>query len=48
MELKALFRELLSRIESVELAADPAWIKSNINVELKRLPIRYAMRRQAA
>ncbi|MBR1256363.1 cytochrome P450 [Bradyrhizobium sp. AUGA SZCCT0240] len=48
MELKALFKELLSRVDTIELAGDPAWIKATIVTGLKRLPIRYTTRKQAA
>ena len=48
MEMKALYRELLSRLEDIELAGDPAWIKANLVTGLKRLPIRYKLRRSAA
>ena len=48
MELKALFKELLSRVDAIELAGEPAWIKATIVTGLKRLPIRYTTRKQAA
>ena len=48
MELKALFKELLSRVDTIELAGEPAWIKATIVTGLKRLPIRYTTRKQAA
>jgi cytochrome P450 len=38
---QALFRELTSRLESVELAGDPVPIRSSFVVGLKHLPIRY-------
>lgn len=41
MELKALFRELLPRLKSVELAGDPKWMKTIFVGGLKTLPIRY-------
>jgi cytochrome P450 len=48
MEMKALYRELLSRLEDIELAGEPAWIKANLVTGLKRLPIRYKLRGSAA
>ena len=38
---RALFRELASRLERVELAGEPERIRANFVVGLKRLPIRY-------
>lgn len=37
----ALFRELARRLEHVELAGEPEWIRSSFVVGLKHLPIRY-------
>jgi len=41
---QALFGELVSRLEWVELAGEPEWIKSSFVVGLKHLPIRYKLR----
>ena len=41
MELEALFREIVARVESVELAGSPEWVKTNHTGGLKHLPIRY-------
>jgi hypothetical protein len=41
MEMRALFSELLSRVESLELAGEPAWVKATFVSGLKTLPIRY-------
>jgi cytochrome P450 len=41
MELEALFREIVARVESVELAGTPEWVKTNHTGGLKHLPIRY-------
>jgi cytochrome P450 len=38
---QALFRELSSRIEHIELAGEPQWIRSSFVVGLKHLPVRY-------
>lgn len=35
------FTELLARIDAIELAGEPAWVKANFVSGLKRLPIRY-------
>lgn len=48
MEIRSLYRELLSRLDTVELAGDPAWVEANFVSGLKRLPIRYSMKRKAA
>lgn len=44
MEVEALFREIAARVESVELAGDPQWVKTNHTGGLKHLPIRYRMK----
>lgn len=44
MEVEALFREIAARVEQVELAGPPEWVKTNHTGGLKRLPIRYRMR----
>ncbi|MFN3233468.1 MAG: cytochrome P450 [Alphaproteobacteria bacterium] len=43
MEMRALFRELISRIDQVSLAGDPALVQATFVSGLKRLPIRYTM-----
>ena len=48
MEMKALYRELLLRLDSLDLAGEPAWVPANVVSGLKRLPIRYAMRNKVA
>jgi cytochrome P450 len=47
MEMKALFRELLSRIDQIELSGEPSWVKASLLPGLKHLPIRYAMNGKA-
>ena len=47
LEMKALYHELLSRLDSIELAGDPDWIKANFVVGLKKLPVKYAIRKAA-
>jgi cytochrome P450 len=44
MELEALFREIGERVESIELAGEPEWVKTNHTGGLKHLPIRYRMK----
>jgi len=44
MSMRALFRELASRIETIEPAGDPTWIESSFVVGMKTLPIRYKVR----
>jgi cytochrome P450 len=41
MELKALFRELVPRLRSIELAGEPALMHTLFVGGLKRLPVRY-------
>ncbi len=43
MEMAALFRELLPRLEHIELAGEPAWVESNFVSGLKHLPVRYRL-----
>jgi cytochrome P450 len=43
MELEALFNEIVKRVESIELAGEPEWVKTNHTGGLKPLPIRYRM-----
>lgn len=42
-EMIALFRELLPRIEHVEIDGQPAWTETSFLGGLKRLPIRYRL-----
>ena len=44
MELAALYRELLDRVERVELNGEPAYTRSTFVGGLKSLPIRYRMK----
>ena len=44
MELRAFFKELLPRLESVELAGEPKWMKTIFVGGLKTLPITYDVR----
>jgi hypothetical protein len=48
MEMKALYQELLSRADHLAVAGEPAWVMANFVSGLKKLPIRYAMRKTAA
>ncbi len=43
MEVEALFREVVARVEHIDLDGDPEWVKTNHTGGLKRLPIRYRM-----
>jgi cytochrome P450 len=45
METRALFAELLPRLESVEPAGQPEWIATRFVGGLKHLPIRYHLKR---
>jgi cytochrome P450 len=44
MEMAALYRELLRRVEDIELAGEPRYVQSTFVGGLKSLPIRYRMR----
>jgi len=44
---RALFAELVRRLEHVELVGEPEWIQSSFVVGLKHLPIRYRIARGA-
>jgi cytochrome P450 len=43
MEVEALFAEIAARVESVELAGEPEWVKTNHTGGLKSLPITVRM-----
>lgn len=43
MEVRALFIEIGRRVESVELAGEPDWVRTNFTGGLKRLPLRFRM-----
>lgn len=44
MEMKALYRELLSRVDQIELCGEPRYVESTFVGGLKSLPIRYRMK----
>ena len=44
MEITALYRELLSRVDDIELAGEPRYVQSTFVGGLKTLPIRYKVR----
>lgn len=44
MEVEALFREIVARVDSIELAGPAEWVKTNHTGGLKHLPIRYKMK----
>ena len=44
MEIRSIFKELLGRLESVELAAEPTFVHSRLVSGPKTLPITYALR----
>lgn len=41
LEMQALFSALLARVDHIELAGGPAWVKANFVSGLKTLPIRF-------
>jgi cytochrome P450 len=44
LEIRAIFRELLGRLDHVELAGEPTWIKAYFVEGPKSVPITYGMR----
>ena len=44
VEIRALFRELLLRLEHIELAGEPTWIRANFVQGPKKIPVRYRLR----
>ena len=44
MEIRSLFRELLGRLDHIELDGEPTWIRANFVQGPKRVPITYALR----
>ena len=43
MEVESLFAEIAARVETIELAGEPEWVKTNHTGGLKRLPVRVKM-----
>jgi cytochrome P450 len=44
MEIRAIFRELLGRVERIELNGEPTWIRANFVQGPKSIPISYQVR----
>jgi cytochrome P450 len=44
MEIRAIFRELLGRLDHIELAGEPSWIRANFVQGPKSIPITYSLR----
>lgn len=44
MEVEALFREIGRRVDTIELAGEPEWVKTNHTGGLKHLPLRVTMK----
>ena len=44
MEVESLFREIALRVETIELAGEPEWVKTNHTGGLKHLPLRVTMK----
>jgi cytochrome P450 len=47
MEIRAFFKELLARLDSIELTGQPKRVQSTFVSGLKTLPVRYALRASA-
>lgn len=48
MEIRALYEELLSRFDHIELTGEPSFVEATFVSGLKHLPIRYSMKKRAA
>jgi cytochrome P450 len=48
MEIRAIFRELMGRLEEIELAGPPTFVQSRLVSGPKTLPVRYRMRERRA
>ena len=44
LEVEVFFRELLPRLQHIELAADPEWVQAVFVGGLKSMPVRYAFK----
>ena len=44
LEIRSLFRELLGRVEHIELDGEPTWIRANFVQGPTSVPITYALR----
>jgi cytochrome P450 len=44
MEIRAIFKELLGRVDRIELDGDPTWIRANFVQGPKSIPISYQLR----
>jgi cytochrome P450 len=44
MEVRAIFRELLGRLDHIELAGEPTWIRASFVQGPKSIPVRYRLR----
>ena len=44
MEVRTLFRELVGRLDAVELTAEPTFVQSRLVSGPKTLPVRYTLR----
>ena len=44
LEMQVLFRELLQRVDDIELYGEPAWVETSFVGGLKRLPVRVTMK----
>jgi cytochrome P450 len=43
MEVRAIFRELVGRLEDIELASEPSWIRANFVEGPKSIPLEYRL-----
>ena len=44
MEIRALFKQLIGRLDHIELAGEPTWIKAYFVQGPKSIPVRYSLR----
>jgi hypothetical protein len=44
MEVRAIFKELLARLDHIELDGTPTWVRSHFVQGPKYVPVRYQLR----
>ena len=44
MEIRAFYKELLGRLDHIELAAEPTWVRANFVQGPKTIPVAYSFR----
>ena len=47
LEVELFFRELLPRLEHIEMVGEPEWVQANFVGGLRSMPVRYQFRKPA-